>query len=435
MSYRLNRFFILGGVIALAFLAVSQYGSLLAHGRSAGGTNAEIPCENGLAGVYPCRQVNLLSFTPKAELGAAMTDTLVANLWGWTDPENGREYVLLGLQNGTAFVDVTDPVSPTYLGLLPTRVPTAPLSVYRDMKVYRDYAFIIADTTSRNGMQIFDLTNLRGVTTPMTFTAAAHYDFDPNPADNYAHNIFIHEETGYAYAVRNALHCDGGAMIIDVQDPLNPTDAGCFSESGAASDTACVVYQGPDADYQGREICVMASDDDLVVGDVTSKTNPATLAIRSYPMAERVHHAWFTEDHRYFLTADMMDEHHHGLNTRIFIWDASDLDNIPMEPQIYTGPTTGSDHNLWIKGDYAYIGNLRAGLRILDLSHIDQGQVAEAAYFDDHPEDNDPGHLAGDWAAYIYFDSGVVAIANRQEGLYLVRPLLEQTYLPLLVQE
>ncbi len=417
-----SRLCILTAVMLVTLVALFQQHRLLA--KSVGGGTAA-PCLNGQAGGYPCNRVDLLSFMPQAELGATMTNTKVANLWGWTDSETGKEYVLLGLEEGTAFVDVSQPLTPTYLGLLPTHMLTAPLSVYRDMKVYQNYAFIVGDSPSENGMQVFDLTSLRGITTPMTFTESAHYD---GFADG--HNIFIHEDTGYAYVARRSSgYCSTGVTMVNIQDPLNPTDAGCFADGGVASDVSCVLYHGPDADYQGHEICLIASDDNLVVWNVPDSISP-TLAMLTYPNAERIHGAWFTEDHRYFLSVDMDDEHHHGLNTRIFIWDASDLDNIPTTPVIYTGPTTGSDHNVWVRGNFAYIGNLSAGLRILDLRHIADGQLTQAAYFDEYPASNAPGHLHGAWAVYPYFESGVVAMSDRETGLFLLRPLLEQLFLP-----
>jgi choice-of-anchor B domain-containing protein len=423
MFPQLNRVLWLTAVLLLAAITLIRQQQIMAQ---SGGSTAAV-CQNGVAAGYPCDRVNLLSYTGKMELGATITNSLVANLWGWTDPETGSEYVIVGLQEGTAFVDVSNPLTPTYLGLLPTHFPTATLSPFRDMKVYQNYAYIIGDAPSQNGLQIFDLTTLRGITTPTTFSETAHYDGIVD-----GHNIFIHEATGYAYVVRRgAGACNTGTVMIDLQDPLNPADAGCYGAGGIASDLQCVLYHGPDADYQGREICLVASDDNVVVGDVTSKTMPVTLAIRDYHHAERAHSAWFTEDHHYFISVDMDDEHHHGLNTRVFIWDASDLDNIPEEPVIYNGPTTGSDHNIWVRGDYAYIGNLRAGLRILDLRQIANGTLAQAAYFDNFAPNNFAGHEQGAWAVYPYFESGVIAISDRTEGLFLVRPLLEQTFLPM----
>ncbi|MCL4265869.1 MAG: choice-of-anchor B family protein [Anaerolineae bacterium] len=429
MSQRMNRVLWLTAVLLLAITTLIRQQQLLAQSTLSPSGGTAVPCQNGTAVGYPCDRVDLLAFASKMELGATITDSLVANLWGWTDPETEKEYVLLGLPEGTAFVDVSNPLTPTYLGLLPTHFATATLSVFRDMKVYQNHAYIIADAPSQNGMQIFDLTTLRSITTPTTFSETAHYD---GLVDG--HNIFIHEATGYAYVVRRGAGvCNTGTVMLDLQDPLNPVDAGCYGDGGIASDLQCVLYHGPDADYQGREICAIASDDNVVIADIKHPTTP-TLAIRDYLHAERAHSAWFTEDHRYFLTVDMDDEHHHGLNTRVFIWDASDLDNIPQDPVIYTGPTTGSDHNIWIRGDYAYIGNLRAGLRILDLRQIGSGQLSQAAYFDNFAPNDFAGHEQGAWAVYPYFESGVVAISDRTEGLFLVRPLLEQTFLPIVIK-
>jgi choice-of-anchor B domain-containing protein len=338
-----------------------------------------------------------------------------------------------------AIVDVTDPVNPLPVGHLPNHTPADP-DRYRDVKVYQNYAFVIADQFSSHGMQVFDLTTLRDViTTPVTFTETAYFDGFTN-----AHNIFINEDTGYAYVVRttdpgNPDPCNGAVFMVNIQDPLQPTAAGCFAEDyGLASDSMCVVYHGPDADFQGREICIIASDDDIIVGDVTNKITPTVLANLTYPNIARAHLAWLTEDHRYFVSADMDDEHHHGLNTRIFIWDFTQV-MTPTLMGIYVGPTAASDHNIWVKDDFAYIGNFRAGVRILDLRRIsettmDYAAVYEAAYFDIYPADDNPGHEGGAWAVYPYFDSGVIAVSDKESGLYLLQPRLDNSFLPIIVQ-
>src|SRR5690554_7849912 len=95
------------------------------------------------------------------------------DIWGWTDPLTGREYAPVGLSNGTSFVDVTDPSNPVYLGRLPAHSEN---SLWRDIKVYADHAFVVSEAWD-HGMQIFDLTRLRDVANPpATFTADAHYD-------------------------------------------------------------------------------------------------------------------------------------------------------------------------------------------------------------------------------------------------------------------
>ncbi|HBC02806.1 MAG TPA: regulator, partial [Aequorivita sp.] len=142
---------------------------------------AQTPCENGTAGQYPCNGLDLLSRISLSTFGSDRGN----DSWGWTDPLDGKEYALMGLGNGTAFVDITDPVNPIYLGKLPTHTDS---STWRDIKVYNDHAFIVSEAGG-HGMQVFDLTRLRNVTNaPETFTEDAHYD-----GFGHCHNIVINE--------------------------------------------------------------------------------------------------------------------------------------------------------------------------------------------------------------------------------------------------
>ena len=91
---------------------------------------SETPCgSDGRAGEYPCNNVDLLSFVPLSELG---TSGDANDIWGWTDPQTGREYAIVGLYDGTAFVDVSDPTNPQVLGKLETETVG---SLWRDIKV------------------------------------------------------------------------------------------------------------------------------------------------------------------------------------------------------------------------------------------------------------------------------------------------------------
>ncbi|MEZ7977448.1 MAG: choice-of-anchor B family protein, partial [Flavobacteriales bacterium] len=145
------------------------------------GIVAQTPCVNGMAGPYPCENINLLSFVENGDLGGGSMN----DIWGWVDPLDSAEYVLLGRTNGTSFLDITDPVNPIYLGDLPTATLN---STWRDIKVYNNYAFIVSEA-GEHGMQIFDLTNLRDIISPpLLFEEDAHYSGWGN-----AHNIVINE--------------------------------------------------------------------------------------------------------------------------------------------------------------------------------------------------------------------------------------------------
>ena len=386
-------------------------------------SGGEVACEDGEAAGYDCDHVDLLSFLPREELGAGRGARL-NDVWGWTDPLTGREYGLVGRMDGTAFVDVTDPYNPRYLGNLATTEGSR-ANTWRDIKVFGDHAFVVADGAGAHGMQIFDLTRLRDVTEPREFEATAMYTDIGS-----VHNVAINEETGFAYLVGSSSGgetCGGGSHIVDVNDPLHPVFAGCFAHpntgrrnTGNSHDAQCVIYHGPDEDYRGREICVNSNETALSVADVTDKNNPVPIAAAAYPNVAYAHQGWLTEDHRYFYSNDEHDELT-GLveSTRTLIWDLQDLDD-PVLSREYFSPTRVTDHNLYVDGDRLYMSNNRAGLRVLDIS--DPEHPAELGYFDTTPWSADESGFDGTWSVYPYFESGTVLLSSRREGLFLVKP-------------
>ena len=172
------------------------------------------PCENGMAGIYPCNDYDLVSHINLNDLGGIGASG--NDCWGWTDPTTQKEYALMCTSTGTSFIDISDPVNPINLGQLPTRTSN---STWRDVKTYGNYAFIVSEA-SNHGMQVFDLTRLRNIDTsnlPITFTSDANYTGFGN-----AHNIVINEANAYAYAVGSNTFA-GGPHFVDISDPLNPS--------------------------------------------------------------------------------------------------------------------------------------------------------------------------------------------------------------------
>ena len=330
--------------------------------------------------------------------------------WGWTDPQDGKEYALIGLNNGTAFIDISNPTNPVYLGKLPTHTVN---SSWRDIKVYDNYAFVVSEANN-HGMQVFDLTRLRNVANPpQTFTEDEHYDQFGN-----AHNIVINEESGFAYGVGTGTF-NGGPHFVNIQDPLNPIAAGGYGEDNYSHDAQVITYCGPDQDYIGREILIGSNENEIAIVDITDKNNPTGISTISYANLGFTHQGWFTEDQRYFILGDEIDEINFGFNTRSIIFDFNDLDN-PSFAFDYSGPTFAIDHNGYVKGNKYYLANYRAGIRVIDITNIGDGNMEEEGFFDSFPN-NDNTNFDGAWNVYPYFDSGNIVISDINRGFLLVK--------------
>ena len=387
-------------------------------------SGGEIQCADGKAAGFECKDVTLLSFIPVQSIGGTRGVELSGN-WGWTDPETGKEYALVGRMDGTAFVDVSDPENPVYVGQL-LKTEGSPGSFWREIKVYKDHAFIVSDGAGEHGMQIFDLTRLRNVANPpQTFTEDAHYDRIQS-----AHNIVINEESGFAYATGSnggEETCGGGLHMIDIRDPLNPKFVGCFSDpstgiqrTGYTHDAQCVMYNGPDAGHRGREICFNSNETALSISDVTDKQNPVALAVAEYPNVGYTHQAWLTEDQRHLIMDDELDELN-GLvdHTRTLIWDVSDLDDPVLLKEFLNPNSTAIDHNQYVVGDKVYQSNYVQGLRILDISDVENPE--EVGFFDTVPFGDNGTRFDGSWSNYPFFKSGTIVVNSGKECLFLLK--------------
>lgn len=369
-------------------------------------TRGPEPCENGFAGPYPCNGIDLVSRITLSDMNASEGN----DCWGWTDPETGKEYALMCTNRNTSFIDISDAENPVLIGILPTATVS---SSWRDVKVYNNFAFVVSEASS-HGMQVFDLTKLRDVSTPPeTFSADNNFT-----GFGSAHNIAINENTGYAYAIGSSSFL-GGPYFINIQNPLDIIDEGGYNEKGYTHDVQIVIYNGPDTDYTGREIFFGSNEDEVVIVDVTDKENPVLISDISYSNVNYTHQGWLDETHTYFFVGDETDEINVGLNTRTLIFDFTDLD----APQLhfeYSGESSAIDHNGYIKGNEFYLASYTAGLRIVDISDVENENISETAFFDSYPSNNSTS-FNGAWSVYPFFESGNILISDINSGLFIVR--------------
>jgi choice-of-anchor B domain-containing protein len=330
--------------------------------------------------------------------------------WGWTDPLNGKEYAIMGCSSHTAFIDVTNPTNPIYIGKVVSHNNVN--SIWRDIEVYNNYAFIVSEA-SGHGMQIFDLTRLRNVTTPQTFLPDARYS-----GFGSCHTLAINTVSGFAYGLGSNTFA-GGPHVVNIQDPLNPTFALGFSAQTYTHDAQIVNYTGPDTEHIGKEIFLGCNEDRVIILDVTNKSNPIMISTFYYSNTAYTHQGWLTENQKYYIVGDEIDENNFGFNTRSIVIDMTDLDN-PVIKFDYYGPTPAIDHNGYVKGNKFHLSNYRAGYRAIDISQIDNSIMNEVGFFDTYPTNNN-AEFNGVWSVYPFFNSGTIVVADIDRGMFLLR--------------
>ena len=382
---------------------------------------------------YSCLNYDLMGRVTLEEMDAEAGN----DCWGWTDSTTGREYAIMGVNNGTSFIDITDSTSPQYLGKLPTSTVD---SSWRDMKVYNDHVYIVSEAGD-HGLQVFNLANLRGIDSEQVFSA----DYT-DKSFGQAHNIAINEDSGYAYIAGARTK---GIYALNLSNPLAPKLELEGSQFGYSHDAQIVNYKGPDQDHFGKEIYIGSNENKVDIVDVTDKSEPKLISTFLYDH-QYTHQAWLTDDHKYALLGDELDEVDSNYElkadakTRTVIIDLSDLDK-PSLHHDYEAETKAIDHNGYVKGTEFFLASYTAGLRVLDILNIDQKSISETGFFNTFIDHNDSGlpnsttvksqdpdgdhsgkkgnssAFNGAWSVYPFFKSENIIISDINSGLYIVK--------------
>ncbi|KAL8935010.1 MAG: hypothetical protein Q9216_005630, partial [Gyalolechia sp. 2 TL-2023] len=397
------------------------------NSRAAAQAVRPTPCVNGKSGEYSCDKVDMLSFLSHRQMGSTTKEgndiwgkhdrsqagtKCVDAITGWTSPD-GREFGAVGQTDGTAFVEVDKAGQLKYLGRLPTQTVSSP---WRDMKVINGYLYVGSEAAG-HGMQIFDMRKLLTLRRPKTFSTvtdltALYSGFGSS------HNIVAHEEKNMIYAVGTSrnLPCRGGLFMVDVSNPAKPVSPGCVSQDGYVHDAQCVVYNGPDARYQGKEICFNYNEDTLTIVDVTDKKAPVQISRTPYVGSAYTHQGWLTSssDMTFLLLDDELDETDQtgaaaNGRTTTYIFNITSL-AAPTNTGYYQSPVKSIDHNQYVVNGLSYQSNYNSGLRIVDVTSVEADPTGkgfkQVGFFDVHPEDDSVGGIvefSGSWSVYPYF--------------------------------
>jgi choice-of-anchor B domain-containing protein len=306
------------------------------------------------------------------------------DIWGYTAP-NGDEYALLGTTTGLSVVNIVDPAHPYETGFIP-----GPTSLWRDIKTYSHYAYVVQDEGS-GGMRIVDLDDPEDPQLVATYTAGGH---------NRAHNLYIDVPTARAYICGN--NGTGGFIMLDLTSPTAPTEVTRWD----------VAYLHDIMVQNGVAYGSAINVDRLYVLDVSNPASITTLGTAEGYPAAFTHNAWVTADDAYVMTTDETS----SSSTRM--WDLSTLPNL-AQTDSYRPSTTTIPHNAHIDGDLAIISYYTLGVKIVDIS--DPFDIVEVAAFDSYPA-NDGGTYDGCWGAYPFFQTNpdLIVIADINTGLYIL---------------
>ncbi len=318
--------------------------------------------------------------------------TCLSNVWGYT--QNGKEYALVGLCNGTSIVDVTDPANPAEVQHV-----AGPDGIWREIKTWQNWAFITSQTGSI-GLTIVDLS-------PLPDTVYTYYwkqgvlGSDTVNITN-CHALFVNEQTGRIYLTGCDYKNKGVIMLDPSNSPQNPQVAGVYNNQYVHD-----CYERKDTLYTAE---IYAGQFSVI--DVSKPATPNVLAVQKTPDFF-THNCWLTDNGRYLFTTDEVQ------GAYITGYDLSDINDIKETDRFRTYPPVGViPHNTYVKGNYLVTSYYANGVIINDIS--DPHTIVEVGNYDTSALLNN--NFNGCWGVYPYLPSGLFLASDMEEGLFILKP-------------
>lgn len=383
-------------------------------------------CVQGLAGQFPCRNLDLQAQIPLS--GFSSRPVSAANVWGFVDLNDNREYAVLGLRNGTAIVDVTDPANPREVTTIPGNS-----SAWREVKVFqtfdstaqrwRAYAYVSTEAAN-SGLQTIDMSGLpssAALASTNLDTSSQHTLYVSNI--DYATNAALPGAAPYLYVAGSNL--SGGSWrayrLTNPAAPLlesaAPTTRYMHDSTSLRITDARTAQCG--VGHNPCDVLVDFNVEQVEIWDTTDKLAPILLGTATNPGNRYIHSGWPNAAGTHLVFHDELEEIQLGLPTRLYTVSLASL-RAPAVSISYTGPTTTTDHNGYWRGDYYYVSHYRRGVVVFDASNPDA--LVEVAHFDNYltPSTNSAG-TDGTWGVYPFLPSGNILVSDIENGLFILR--------------
>ncbi len=360
--------------------------------------------------------------TPAVDFGAELVSRVpasgVSSTWGYVAPDGSR-YALLGTARGVMVIDLRNPAQPRVIDEVQGPDNTGVPGLYwREMRVYRSYAYIVSEHTNfRGGIMVLDLSGLpdtvrfvRSVTPRDGLLAAHTVDIDTTRGLLYLQRLTsLAAPSGAGGGRAVALHGEeehpvgdpnnGSVEVYDLAaDPENPAYVTTFNQRRSVHD----MTGAGDFAYVAEGYANSFSK-----WDMRDLRNPQLLA--RWPVGGFAHNIWPNADGSVLVTTEEIPTGRPALVWRVV------GNTVTQVASLKVG--SGTPHNVVIEGQRAYLSHYTEGLAVWDLA--DPAAPRLVARLDTNAFSG-PG-LGGCWGVYKFPGEPLVACSDTSTGFNLIR--------------
>ena len=359
---------------------------------------------------YSSQNISLVSIiAPNTSNVPGPVGNLYSGCWGWYQQAKNKEYGISGASNGTYFIDITNPATPSVSAFLQGKLGCT----WREIKTYKNYCYIASDDSKPNTFQIVDMQYLPD---------SVHIVHNSNTLLEKGHTLWVDSNLLYVGAATFSAGFSPMA-IYSLATPSAPLLLKKLDEDIGNS----VINYVHDMYVRHDTVFASAGTQGLHILKYTQAQNTLTIlgSYTGYHQAGYNHSSFLTQNGKYLLFCDETQ------SAPIHMVDVQNLSNIQPLQSFYSTPLTVSHNPYLIGNNFAIVTCYQDGLFIYDISQ--PGNIKQVGYFDTYPQGgvNTGSYTAnlysGNWGAYPYLPSGLIVANDMQNGMFVLNPAAAYT--------
>ena len=327
-------------------------------------------------------------------------DSSTHDLWA----ENNFIYVARG-QYGLDIIDATNQQAPTVVHTIRPFQGVANIDI-EDVHVHNGIAYFTnhvpnGSPTPHVGLFIYD------VSIPTAPVELGRLEWGAGPwyhLGGNCHGVYIHDDGTNVFAYL-ASRTTSAVEVFDVSVPSSPVWLSTIYPPLTQYGT--IPGMAHEITVRGNLCFTTWLDAGFAIHDISNPVAPQLVSHTPYSGAY-TYHAWPTDDGTHLLTTDAWG------NIGLQIWDIT----TPSAPSLKGTWNSGSGsimHNVFVKGNKAYLSHFEDGLHIIDIS--DLSNPVQTGWFDTDLGANG-FNTNGTYGVYPFETN--IYLSHREDGLYII---------------
>jgi len=332
-----------------------------------------------------------------------------SSCWGWYQANKNKEYAIAGSASGTYWVDVTNPSTPTVSAFRAGKITS---TIWREIKTYQNYCYVVSDDSGPNSFQIFDMQYLPD---------SVHKVYDSQALFRKGHTLAVDGNKLYVAGVTFSTGATSSMNVYSLATPSVPVLLRRLNQ-----DAPFIGYVH-DMCVENDTVFASCGNQGLYVFKYNSGSNNFTQlgSMTTYTASGFNHSSAWTPNRKTLILTDEVPA-----SLPIKMVNVQNLSNINVLTTTNQFVNTTPHNPFMVSNRYCFMASYQDGLQLYDISNPSAPSLA--GYFDTYFQGGgNNNNWSGDdynglWAAYPYFPSKNIFACDQRNGLFMLKSHLYQ---------